>query len=63
MSAPVAILAIGDMSFRERMRSTLQGLRWRVLEARGGADALAQLEPGMSSTVIMDAWFPRSRDT
>ncbi len=58
MSVPVAILAIGDTFFRERMRSTLISLRWRVLEACGGADALAQLELGASSTVIMDSWFP-----
>lgn len=58
MSAPVAILAIGDMSFRERIRSTLIGLRWTVLEACGGADALSQLESGTTSTIIMDHWFP-----
>ena len=58
MSAPVAILAIGDTFFRARMKSTLVSLRWRVLEACGGADALAQLELGASSTVIMDSWFP-----
>jgi DNA-binding NtrC family response regulator len=58
MSTPVAILAIGDMAFRERMRSTLLDLRWNVLEACGGADALAQLEYGTTSTVVMDNWFP-----
>ncbi len=58
MSAPVAILAIGDLPFRKQMRNTLLGLRWRVIEADGGADALAQLESDTSSTVIMDTWFP-----
>ena len=58
MSAPVAILAIGDTKFRERMRTTLVDLRWRVLEACGGVDTLAHLRPEISSTVVMDAWFP-----
>ena len=58
MSTPTAILAIGDTIFRNRIRSTLTDLRWKVLEANGGVDALAQLELGTVSTVVMDHWFP-----
>lgn len=54
----MAILAIGDLKFRESMRTTLLDLRWHVLEACGGVDTLAHLRPGSPSTVVMDAWFP-----
>jgi DNA-binding NtrC family response regulator len=58
MSVPVAILAITDCSFRERVGKTLRNLRWQVLEAAGGAEALTLLEAGTVSTVIIDTWLP-----
>jgi len=58
MTEPIAILAIADTSFRERVGKTLRNLRWQVLEAAGGAEALAQLEAGASTAVIVDTWLP-----
>jgi DNA-binding NtrC family response regulator len=58
MSEPIAILAIADISLRERVGKTLKNLHWQVLEAAGGAEALAQLEAGVSTAVILDTWFP-----
>ena len=58
MTSPVAILAIADIPLRNRLSKTLQGLRWQVLSAAGGAEALSQLESGVSSAVIADAWLP-----
>lgn len=58
MSAPVAIIAIADISLRERVSNALRSLRWQVHEAAGGADALAQLESGLFDAVIIDTWLP-----
>jgi DNA-binding NtrC family response regulator len=58
MRPPVAIVTISDTTFRERVGRTLKSLRWHVLEAAGGAEALAQLETGAPTTVILDTWLP-----
>jgi DNA-binding NtrC family response regulator len=58
MSEPVAILAIADTSLRERVGKTLKNLHWQVREASGGAEALAQIEAGASTAVILDTWLP-----
>lgn len=56
--ARTAILASADLSFRQRVRETLTGLRWRVREAGGGAEALAYLDASPAEAVIVDAWLP-----
>ena len=53
-----AVLASPDVSFRRRMRETLVGLRWHVLEASGGAEALAELDANPSEALILDTWLP-----
>jgi DNA-binding NtrC family response regulator len=53
-----AILASSDLSFRQRVRDTLSGLRWQVREASGGAEALALLEALPAEAVILDSWLP-----
>ncbi len=53
-----AVLASPDVSFRRRMRETLVGLRWHVLEASGGAEALAELDAHPSEALILDTWLP-----
>lgn len=53
-----AILASADISFRQRVRETLTGLRWQVREAGGGAEALAHLDALPAETVIVDSWLP-----
>ena len=60
-SAPTprsAVLASADLSFRQRVRDTLTGLRWQVREAAGGAEALAHLEASAAEIMIVDSWLP-----
>jgi DNA-binding NtrC family response regulator len=53
-----AVLVSSDLSFRQRVRETLTGLRWQVKEATGGAEALAQLETFPAEALILDSWLP-----
>jgi DNA-binding NtrC family response regulator len=53
-----AVLASADLSFRQRVRDALTGLRWQVREAGGGAEALAHLEASPAEAVIVDTWLP-----
>jgi len=53
-----AVLASSDLSFRQRVRETLSGLRWQVREAGGGAEALALLEAAQAEALILDSWLP-----
>ncbi|MBT9330285.1 sigma-54-dependent transcriptional regulator [Paracidobacterium acidisoli] len=53
-----AVLASADLSFRQRVRDALAGLRWQVREAGGGAEALACLDASPVETVIVDSWLP-----
>jgi DNA-binding NtrC family response regulator len=53
-----AILASADLSFRQRVRDALTGLRWQVREAAGGAEALAHLDSARAETLILDTWLP-----
>ena len=52
------ILASADASLRERLRNSLSGLRWDVREARGGAEAIAQLEGRPTEALLLDHWLP-----
>ncbi len=52
------ILASADASLRQRLRSSLNGLRWDVREARGGAEAIAQLEGRPTEALLLDHWLP-----
>lgn len=53
-----AILASADLSFRQRVRDALNGLRWQVREASGGAEVLAHLDSAPAETLILDSWLP-----
>lgn len=53
-----AVIASADLSFRQRVRETLIGLRWQVREAAGGAEALAHLDASPAETLILDSWLP-----
>ena len=53
-----AILASPDLSFRQRVRDTLTGLRWQVREASGGAEAMACLDAAPSEALVLDSWLP-----
>ena len=52
------VLASADPALRQRLRESLAGLRWRVHEASGGAEALTLLERQPSDALLMDGWLP-----
>jgi DNA-binding NtrC family response regulator len=52
------VLASADAGLRQRLRSSLTGLRWQVREAAGGAEAMAQLEDTRSEALLVDSWLP-----
>ena len=52
------ILASADASLRQRLHNSLSGLRWDVREARGGAEAIAQLEGRPTEALLLDHWLP-----
>ncbi len=53
-----AVLASADLAFRTQVREALRGLRWDVMEAEGGAAALAHLEVRPAEVMILDTWLP-----
>jgi len=53
-----ALVASADRSFRQRLAETLTGLRWKVREAEGGADAWSQALSAPPEAVIVDSWLP-----
>jgi DNA-binding NtrC family response regulator len=57
-SPKTVVLASADISFRQRVRETLTGLRWEVREAGGGAETLAHLDASLAEMVILDSWLP-----
>ncbi len=52
------VLASADAALRQRLSRTLSGLRWQVREARGGAEAIAQLEDRPTEALLLDHWLP-----
>ncbi len=52
------ILASADAGLRQRLGASLAGLRWRVREAGGGADAMAQMEEQRPEALVLDSWLP-----
>jgi DNA-binding NtrC family response regulator len=52
------VLASADAALRQRLRTSLTGLRWQVREAAGGAEAMAQLEDSRSEALLVDSWLP-----
>jgi DNA-binding NtrC family response regulator len=57
-TARTVVLASADAGLRERLRSSLTGLRWDVPEAAGGAEAMARLEDVRPEALLMDSWLP-----
>ena len=53
-----ALVASADRSFRNRLSETLTGLRWKVTEAEGGAEAWASAVNAQPEAVIVDSWLP-----
>jgi DNA-binding NtrC family response regulator len=52
------VLASADTVLRGRLRESLAGMRWKVREAVGGAEAMAQLEEFQSEALLVDSWLP-----
>lgn len=52
------VLASADGALRERLRTSLAGLRWAVREARGGAEAMEMLERERPEAILIDGWLP-----
>ncbi len=57
-SAAVAMLVSPDESFRAHLRSSLSGMRWSILEAGGGAEALMLMAEECPNAVLLDSWLP-----
>ncbi len=52
------VVVSADVRLRERLASSLSGLRWRVLEAAGGAEAMMRLEARGCEAMLIDNWLP-----
>lgn len=52
------VLASADASLRQRLSEGLMGMRWTVREARGGADAMAQVDAMRPEALVLDSWLP-----
>jgi DNA-binding NtrC family response regulator len=52
------VLASADAALRGRLRDSLVGMRWKVREAGGGAEAMAQLEELRPEALLVDSWLP-----
>jgi DNA-binding NtrC family response regulator len=53
-----AVVVSADASFRQRLVEILTGMRWKVREASGGAQALSYLEEAPSEALLLDYWLP-----
>lgn len=53
-----AVLVSADTAFRQRLAEILIGMRWKVREASGGAQALSHLEEAPSEALLLDFWLP-----
>src|ERR1700690_761306 len=53
-----AVVASADSNFRQRITEILTGLRWKVREAEGGAQAWAEMGASAPEAIIVDSWFP-----
>jgi len=58
MRQRTALVASADRSFRQRLTEVLGGLRWRVREAEGGAQAWTEAEKLRPEALIVDTWLP-----
>jgi DNA-binding NtrC family response regulator len=53
-----ALIASADASFRQRLCAILSGLRWKVREAQGGAQAWGEAMDALPQTIVVDSWLP-----
>jgi DNA-binding NtrC family response regulator len=57
-AAAVALLVSPDGDIRQRLRTSLSGMRWSVLEAMSGAEALMLMAEERPSAILLDSWLP-----
>jgi DNA-binding NtrC family response regulator len=57
-TARTVVLVSADAGLRQRLRTSLMGLRWDVHEVAGGAEAMARLEDVRPEALLMDSWLP-----
>lgn len=58
VAARTVVLASADAGLRQRLKKSLNGLRWQVREASGGAEAMEQLEELRPEALLLDSWLP-----
>jgi DNA-binding NtrC family response regulator len=56
--AMAAASAMGLVANRTVVVVSLSGMRWHVLEAGGGAEAMGQVEDRPAEAMLIDAWLP-----
>ena len=58
LTTRTVILASADAGLRQRLQEELAQLRWTVLEAAGGAEALALAQSSPPEAMLVDGWLP-----
>ena len=53
-----AVVTSADGALRRRLISNLNGMRWQVREAGGGAEAMALLDDEVPEVLLLDHWLP-----
>jgi len=53
-----ALVVSAETRLRQALAESLKGLRWRVREASGGAQAMMLLESSAFEAMILDDWLP-----
>ena len=56
--ARTVVLVSADAGLTARLGERLTGLRWRVREASGGAQAIMLLEAQAAEAMLLDNWLP-----
>jgi DNA-binding NtrC family response regulator len=56
--ARTVVVVSADAGLRTRLGERLDGLRWRVREASGGAQAMMLLETQPAEAMLVDNWLP-----
>lgn len=52
------VVASPDSGLRNRLKQQLRDLRWTVVEAAGGAEALSQVDAEFPEALLVDSWLP-----
>jgi DNA-binding NtrC family response regulator len=53
-----ALVASADQSFRQRIAAILLGLRWKVTQVDGGAQAWREAGNAVPEALVLDSWLP-----